>query len=318
VCRWTCDKGYVREGTDDQYTCVQIKDDPPQWVGGTQGRGWENKPAPCLGGCSSDETDEAVVCACIDAPAANAEVCRGGVNASCVGRCVDGYVDQGVSKRFWCGADGRWGGGALQCARPAPSPPGGDRSQVWWLWLGIGTAAIFAVLCCVCRKCKQQRRHAVPSVLRESFLGAELLPEAALSAANIDARWVEAAAERRKEQQAQATASGKLAVPTAAVAAGVTQGEGGSSASMATSFRRPKGRGNAEELLVMFRNAHVRELLGAQGERGGERWRERTIGQGAFGTVHRAQWRGVAVAVKVLKLPQRPDPPRPRSARRRR
>ena len=61
---------------------------------------------------------------------------------------------------------------------------------------------------------------------------------------------------------------------------------------------RRKRRGADNDVYVMFTNDHVRELQPVE-------WEERPLGQGSYGVVYKATWRGREVAVKVLKLPER-------------
>ena len=53
--------------------------------------------------------------------------------------------------------------------------------------------------------------------------------------------------------------------------------------------------------LVMFRDAHMDELQPPN-------WKMQVIGRGAYGQVYSATWRGKQVAVKEVKLPDRPTP----------
>lgn len=126
----------------------------------------------------------------------------------------------------------------------------------------------------------------VPSVLRASFLGdEEHLPEAALAGCDVEARWSLAANERQLSSGGSGSSRGSFRGSTSSRAsrranpvADVNREGGGASASPR---RRPKGRDST--LAVMFRNAHVRELLPTDFQTGAHQ-----IGTGTYSTVYKA------------------------------
>ena len=145
-----------------------------------------------------------------------------------------------------------------------------------------------------CRRCNQRKRpwDEQAGVLRSSFLGGtEKLPAAQLAAVDVPGRWAAAAGELFQTEDWSSKADSWTGNPARATlhrSASVSQSSGAGR----------KRRGAAGEVLVMFSNDHVQELQPAE-------WYQNPLGQGSYGMVYEATWRGHAVAVKVLKLPER-------------
>jgi hypothetical protein len=145
---------------------------------------------------------------------------------------------------------------------------------------------------CVARWCSrrygpEEERDA--SVLQASFLGgSQKLPGRQLIERDVGARWAKA------EQMYSPDEWTSNSNPARA---SLQRSTSGSESSVA----RRKRRGEDGEVYVMFSNDHVRELEPQD-------WQQKpTIGQGSYGVVWKATWRGRQVAVKVLKLPDLPE-----------
>ena len=144
----------------------------------------------------------------------------------------------------------------------------------------------------VCKKLssKEPLHERDSAVLSASFLGgSEKLPVAKLTELDVAARWVQA------EQMHQDWASEADSLPDSPAPGAMAH----STVSGKSSATRRRRKGAANQLPVMFSNEHVRELQPSN-------WQTHPLGQGSFGVVYKATWRGQEVAVKVLKLPDLP------------
>jgi serine/threonine protein kinase len=111
------------------------------------------------------------------------------------------------------------------------------------------------------------------------------MPDSELAQKDVPSRWV-IAARRQKQDPEMGSIQGSRTAATPKSTRRVA--------------RRPDDDDDALHDLVMFSDAHVRELQPAD-------WREQLIGKGSFGAVYRATWRGKDVAVKELLLPSEPQ-----------
>ena len=68
-------------------------------------------------------------------------------------------------------------------------------------------------------------------------------------------------------------------------------------------MRVHSGLSRQSEVPVMFTDKHVRELHPADFKQ----LPRHRVGKGSYGTVYRAEWRGLTVAVKVIELPTQPQ-----------
>ena len=182
------------------------------------------------------------------------------------------------------------------CAPPrAPGLP----NQIKDLWdssnptkkgLEIGVALLLLValaLCCCGRSKRPEQKQA--GVLRASFLGGtHKLPVAKLTELDVGARWTKA--EMAYQTDFEDSSAGQQS-DGASLHRSVSVGESG--------VARRRRRGSDSALPVMFSNDHIREIQPPE-------WQESPIGQGSYGVVYKVTWRGREVAVKVLKLPERP------------
>ena len=152
-----------------------------------------------------------------------------------------------------------------------------------------GLAIFFALLLCCCgRYCsKRSPEQKQAGVLRASFLGgSDKLPVAKLTQLDVAARWAKAEAAYQTDFE-----DGSAGQPDgSSLQRSISVGESG------VARRRRRGADNA--LPVMFSNDHIREIQPPE-------WQETQLGQGSYGVVFKATWRGREVAVKVLKLPER-------------
>ena len=156
------------------------------------------------------------------------------------------------------------------------------------------------IICCRAYVRRRNKRYAESSrQMRQSLLGSTELPNTQLTALDIAQRW----ASRRVAAQADlaffsSESGSSLGVKSnKAVPVQIASGTG-----IGSSARKYSGLTQQTVVPVMFTDSHVRELQPAD-------WRQipkNRLGKGTYGTVYRAEWRGVKVAVKAIELPSRP------------
>eukprot|EP01049_Picozoa_sp_SAG25_P000698 SAG25_NODE_25_length_21717_cov_29.421778_11_plen_743_part_00 len=231
------------------------------------------------------------VCAAV-APKSNAESCEGeAAGEKCVVACIGGFnntvnASSNPALRFTCRYDGVWvqsGGDAncVDCAKhreqcyrddsgspsPPPPAPGGDDVSLWPKIVGgcLATAvAAVAVSCCCSSRGEKDRAE---SVLRESILGSEAMPDVVLAARDVQPRWVATnIVDQQQQQQQQQQRRGS----SDRGGSGSGSGSGGSSRSSVTRTgsgtvfvsgkrRMLKGKSGVD-LPVMFTNDTMGEL----------------------------------------------------------
>lgn len=162
--------------------------------------------------------------------------------------------------------------------------------------------AMALVICCCAYVRRRNKRYAESTrPMRASLLGSTELPNNQLTALDIAQRW----ASRRMAAQADAalfssvSAGGPGSKSNKAVPVHIASGGTG----IGLSARKYSGLTPQTQVPVMFSDSHVRELQPAD-------WRQipkNRLGKGSYGTVYRAEWRGVKVAVKAIELPSCPE-----------
>jgi hypothetical protein len=135
----------------------------------------------------------------------------------------------------------------------------------------------------VCSRKRSRDYEEEQPILRESLLESVELPNVTLAKENVTSRWTTA------RVRAQADDTLKIATPSNDAIGSVT-------ARLAT------GMSVKSMVPVMFSDDHVGELRPTDWDRRPEN----RLGKGSYGMVHRAEWRGLKVAIKALELPREP------------
>jgi hypothetical protein len=200
TCEAVCEAGYRRHRTSNagiEYTCRKRGEDEGEWVtvgnetANPCGRCWDdkNQPAPCL--CSGPPLPHADDCWGLERVCTGG-VCKGGI---CNARCKPGFVWSGQSgvgsdeeHAFVCSASGKWVAeqlGPVECAPPVDPHDGWMEKSAAWVennpskTAGAGGTGLLLLCCCCCYICLRRRSTKAPlqSLLRESILGAGMMPE---------------------------------------------------------------------------------------------------------------------------------------------
>ena len=174
----------------------------------------------------------------------------------------------------------------------------------------IGTLVLaLTISCCVYWKRRSKRYAESIGGIRRSLLGSTELPDAQLTQRNVASRW----ATTRVFAQANVPDLRSWVSPSSksspggmtsfqAASGGSMQAGGGSSNFGSGATRIHSGLTAQTQVPVMFTDAHVRELYPSDFKQ----IPKNRLGKGTYGTVYRAQWRGVNVAVKAIELPHQP------------
>jgi hypothetical protein len=184
------------------------------------------------------------------------------------------------------------------------------------VWSVATLSSILALVCCCCfylRRRNTLNQYQSSRAMRKSLLGSAELPNTQLTALDVASRWASSRVAARANDlfsSASATSPSSRTKTNSFHIASAGSGGIGSSARMYS------GLTQQTQVPVMFTDSHVRELQPTG-------WRQSPksrLGKGTYGTVYRAEWRGVPIAVKTIELPSRPknDRDTAREAHRRR
>eukprot|EP01043_Picozoa_sp_COSAG02_P016687 COSAG02_NODE_739_length_17830_cov_14.978174_11_plen_879_part_00 len=174
------------------------------------------------------------------------------------------------------------------------------------LWSVVMLSLVLGLVFCCCTYLRRRHsRYAESSRgMRRSLLGSTELPNTQLTALDVASRW----ATSRVAAQANAplfpsTTAGSTTPGSKSAKTNSFQIASAGSGGIGSSARKYSGLTQQTLVPVMFSDSHVRELQPPD-------WRQipkNRLGKGTYGTVYRAEWRGVKIAVKAIELPNKPQ-----------
>ena len=237
---------------------------------------------------------------CVRSPCKPGQAPNASDATQCI-ECPEGRYSAGLQQCMPCGGNEEWREDIGECRRSGKQISIEEAVRIFrgqsvglqLIELVVGALSVVSTLCLCyiwCSRPTHRGAHTeLAGVLRESFIGQDNLPARQLTALDVPARWVKAAA------AANQVASGwSQASPSSS--SGLSSLQRTASTESGLSRRLAKHSDNA--IHVMFTSEHVCELQPPG-------WMSRPLGSGSYGVVYRASWRSLNVAVKALKLPER-------------